>query len=167
MKSIKWLDKNFELIILAIFLVIMSLLSFSNVIMRYCFHHALSWSDEVCCYCLALSAFFCLPCAVRMGTSIMVDTFASILPKHVQSVLEIACDVVMIGFLGCFLKGTVTIIQNAAKIKQASPALQIPLSYLYGIMGFAVALAIFRYIQVIIKCILRIVCRQKSKEVME
>ena len=38
MKSIKWLDKNFELIILAIFLVIMSLLSFSNVIMRYCFH---------------------------------------------------------------------------------------------------------------------------------
>ena len=47
MKSIKWLDKNFELMILAIFLVIMSLLSFSNVIMRYCFHHALSWSDEV------------------------------------------------------------------------------------------------------------------------
>ena len=34
MKSIKWLDKNFELMILAIFLVIMSLLSFSNVIMR-------------------------------------------------------------------------------------------------------------------------------------
>ena len=127
----------------------------------------LAGRTRFCCYCLALSAFFCLPCAVRMGTSIKVDTFASILPKHVQSVLEIACDVVMIGFLGCFLKGTVTIIQNAAKIKQASPALQIPLSYLYGIMGFAVALAIFRYIQVIIKCILRIVCRQKSKEVME
>ena len=70
----------------------------------------------------------------------------------------------MIGFLGWFLKGTVTIIQNAAKIKQASPALQIPLSYLYGIMGFAVALAILRYIQAIVKCI---VCRQKSKEVME
>ena len=60
MKQIKWLEKNFELMILAIMLVVMSCLSFANVIMRYCFHNALSWSDEVCCYCLALSAFFSL-----------------------------------------------------------------------------------------------------------
>ena len=49
MKQIKWLEKNFELMILAIMLVVMSCLSFANVIMRYCFHNALSWSDEVCC----------------------------------------------------------------------------------------------------------------------
>ena len=52
MKQIKWLEKNFELMILAIMLVVMSCLSFANVITRYCFHNALSWSDEVCCYCL-------------------------------------------------------------------------------------------------------------------
>ena len=28
------------------------------LLMRYGFHHALTWSDEVCCYLLALSAFF-------------------------------------------------------------------------------------------------------------
>ena len=56
MKLIRWLDKNFELTILAVLLAVMSVLSFANVIMRYCFKSALSWSDEVCCYCLALSA---------------------------------------------------------------------------------------------------------------
>ncbi|MCC8025993.1 MAG: TRAP transporter small permease [Clostridium sp.] len=151
MKSIKWLEKNFELVILAAFLIIMSVLSFANVILRYCFHQALSWSDEVSCYCLALSAFFCLPCAIRMGSSIKVDTFTTMLPVKMQRIIEMVCNVGMIVFLVWLFKGTVIIIQNAAKIKQASPALQIPLSYLYGIMGFAVVLAILRYIQVIVK----------------
>ena len=67
MKLIKWLDKNFELAVMAVMLAVMSILSFVNVIMRYFFKSALSWSDEVCCYCLALSAFFALSCAIRMG----------------------------------------------------------------------------------------------------
>lgn len=155
MKGIKWLDKNFELVILAVLLLVMSVLSFANVIMRYCFHHALSWSDEVCCYCLALSAFFCLPCAVRMGSSIKVDTFTSILPEKVQRGSGLFCNGVMILFLIWLFKGTLVIIRNAAKVRQASPALQIPLAYLYGIMGFAVALAVFRYMQAVCMDILK------------
>lgn len=155
MKSIKWLEKNFELAILAAFLIIMSVLSFANVILRYCFHQALSWSDEVSCYCLALSAFFCLPCAIRMGTSIKVDTFTTILPLNMQRIINMVCNVGMIVFLVWLFKGTIVIIQNAAKIKQASPALQIPLAYLYGIMGFAIVLAILRYIQAIIKGVIK------------
>lgn len=150
MKQLKWLDKNFELLVLAIFLIIMSILSFANVILRYCFHHALSWSDEVSCYCLALSAFFSLPCAIRMGSSIKVDTFTSMLPKKIQKILELVCSVGMIGFLAFLLKGTIEITRNAAKINQASPALRIPLAYLYGIMAFSIVLAIFRYIQMIV-----------------
>ena len=150
MKGIKWLDKNFELAVMAFMLVIMSVLSFANVIMRYCFHNALSWSDEVSCYCLALSAFFSLPCAIRMGTCIRVDTFVNLLPKSIQHILELICNVGMIVFLFFLLKGSIAIMQNAAKINQSSPALQFPIAYLYGIMVFAVILAIFRYIQAIV-----------------
>ena len=150
MKGIKWGDKNFELVILAGFLIVMSCLSFLNVIMRYFFKSALSWSDEVCCYCLALSAFFSLPCAIRMGSSIRVDTLLTVLPKKVQTVMETICNVIMVFFLIWLLKGTIGIVQNAMKIGQASPALQIPLAWIYGVMGFAVTLAIFRYIQVLV-----------------
>ncbi len=147
MKKMKWLEENLELMILAAFLIVMSVLSFTNVIMRYCFHHALSWSDEICCYCLALSAFFSLPCAIRMGSSIKVDTFAIILPKPIQKGLEVICNVAMLVFLAVLLKGTMGIIRNAAKIGQASPALQIPLAWIYSVMGAAVILACFRYVQ--------------------
>lgn len=150
MKAIKWLDRNFELAVLAIMLAVMSVLSFANVIMRYCFHSALSWSDEVCCYCLALSAFFALPCAVRMGSSIRVDTFLVMMPKGVQRALNLATNLVMIVFLGFVIKGTMGMISNAARVNQASPALRIPLAQIYSVMGFAIALAIFRYIQITI-----------------
>ena len=99
MKCIKWLDKNLELAVMAIMLAVMSVLSFVNVIMRYFFHSALSWSDEVCCYCLALSSFFALSCAIRLGTSIRVDTFVTLLSKKVQKMLEVVCSVIMLVFL--------------------------------------------------------------------
>lgn len=151
MKQIKWLEKNFELVILAGMLIVMSVLSFANVIMRYCFHNALSWSDEVCCYCLALSAFFALPCAVRFGVSIKVDTFTTMIPKNIQKILGLICDVIMIVFLVWLLKGSAEIAGNAAKVKQASPALGIPIANLYWMMAFGIALAIVRYIQLIYK----------------
>ena len=160
MKQIKWLEKNFELMILAIMLVVMSCLSFANVIMRYCFHNALSWSDEVCCYCLALSAFFSLPCAVRLGVSIKVDTFTSMISKSVQRVLGLICDVVMVVFLCWLLKGTAEIITNAAAVNQASPALGIPIANVYSVMAFGIFLGILRYIELIYK----VVTKKTEKE---
>lgn len=149
MNILKWLDKNFELMILAILLAVMSVLSFANVIMRYGFHNALNWSDEVCCYCLALSAFVSLPCAIRMGTTIKVDTFTTLLPVPVQKWLEIICSAGMVIFLGWLFTGSLKITANAAAVNQASPALGIPIARLYTLMAAAIALAIFRYLQFI------------------
>lgn len=164
MKQIKWLEKNFELMILAGMLVVMSCLSFANVIMRYCFHNALSWSDEVCCYCLALSAFFALPCAVRLGVSIKVDTFTTMIPKSIQKVLGLICDVIMIVFLVWLFKGSAQIAENAARVKQASPALGIPIADLYGIMAFGIALTIVRYVQLIYRVLTNKVDTDKADE---
>lgn len=50
MRVLKWLDKNLEIGCMAVLLIIMTALSFTNVVLRYCFSNALSWSDEVCCY---------------------------------------------------------------------------------------------------------------------
>ena len=104
MKVLHWLDRNFELLILAIMLAVMCVLSFANVVMRYGFHHALTWSDEVCCYLLALSAFFCLPCAIRRGVSLKVDTFTRLLPESIQKYIEILITLVMMGIIWFLFK---------------------------------------------------------------
>ena len=149
MSILKKLDKNFEFICLAVLLAIMTVLSFANVVMRYCFKAPICWSDEVCCYCLALSAFFCLPASIRYRTAIRVDSLTAVLPRSVQKVLQIICDVIMIVFLAICVKGGIDVAANAAKIAQKSPALQIPVSLLYMIMTFCFLLAIFRSVQVI------------------
>lgn len=149
MKVLHWLEKNFELLVLAIMLAIMCVLSFTNVVMRYGFHHALTWSDEVCCYLLALSAFFCLPCAIRRGVSLKVDTFTRMLPDSLQKYLEIAISVIMVIILGFLLQGTWELIGKAAMIHQASPALRIPVAFLYRLMALGIALGIIRYVQLL------------------
>ena len=56
MSFLRKLDKNFEFVFLAGLLIIMTVLSFANVVMRYFFKAPIFWSDEICCYCLALRA---------------------------------------------------------------------------------------------------------------
>ena len=118
--------------------------------MRYCFKAPIFWSDDVCCFCLALSAFFCLPYSIRWRTAIRVDTFASMLPKAAQRILQVVCDVIMLVFLGICVKGGFDLVGNASKIAQKSPALQIPVHILYAVMTFCFCLAIFRTVQVLV-----------------
>jgi TRAP-type C4-dicarboxylate transport system permease small subunit len=149
MKLVKWLDKNFELLILAIMLAVMCVLSFANVIMRYAFHHALTWSDEVCCYLLALSAFFSLPCAIRRGVSLKVDTFTQMLSPALQKAIGLIGDLLMIVILGYLFKGTLDLIGKSAMIHQASPALRIPVASIYRLMALGLFLGILRYVQLV------------------
>ena len=150
MSIIKWLDKNFEYICLAVLLIIMTVLSFTNVVLRYVLKSPLSWSDEVCCYCLALSAFLALPCSIRNRVVIKVDTLTTLLPDGVNKILGTICHALMIVFLVICVKGGLDLAANAASVGQTSPALSIPVDKLYYFMTFCFALAIVRTIQIVI-----------------
>ncbi len=150
MSGVKWLDKNFEILIMAILLVVMTVLSFTNVIMRYCFGSALSWSDEICCYCMAISAFFSLPATIRNRSMIRVDTFTTMLSKKIQKAITTVCTVIIIAFSGLCFKGGIDLIAVTQKTGQRSPALQIPVAYFYMIMVVCFALAVARGIQVLV-----------------
>jgi len=147
MSILKWLDKNFEFMCLALILAVMTVLSFANVVMRYCFHNALSWSDELCCYGLAVRAFFALPASIRHQSQIRVDTLTMMLSKKVQKYVGIVCNAVMLIFTVICTKGAVDLFTKTLETNQKSPALQIPVANLYAIMGFCFALSVFRVAQ--------------------
>ena len=149
MSFLRKMDKNFEFVCLAGLLIIMTILSFANVVMRYFFRAPIFWSDEVCCYCLALSAFICLPCSIRFKSAIRVDTFVTLLPKFLQKMLSVICDLIMIFFLCWCVKGGVDVAGIAARISQKSPTLQILVAYFYYFMTFCFCLSIFRSVQLI------------------
>ena len=150
MSGLKWLDRNLEILIMAVLLVVMTVLSFTNVVMRYCFGNALSWSDEVCCYCMAISAFFSLPATIRNRSMIRVDTFTVMLSARVQKLITMVCTVIIVGFSGLCFKGGLDLVAVTQKTGQRSPALQIPVAYFYMVMVFCFALAVIRGIQVFV-----------------
>ncbi|MBS6642878.1 MAG: TRAP transporter small permease [Clostridiaceae bacterium] len=150
MVFLKWLDRHFEHMVLAALLVVLTVLSFMNVVMRYGFESGLSWSDEVCKYSLVLSGFFSMPCWIRYNNGIRVDALVGMLPQAVQQIFLYLTDLLMVGFL-CFLtKGAVDMVVSCVRINQKSPALQLPMAYLYGIIAFTFVLSIVRYIQIMV-----------------
>lgn len=150
MSILKWLDKNFEYVCLAMILFVMTVLSFTNVVMRYCFHNALSWSDELCCYGLALSAFFALPASIRHQSQIRVDTLTMLLSEKTQKYVGMVCNVVMLIFTSICTKGSFDLYVKTLSTNQKSPALQIPVANLYAVMGFCFLLAVLRVVQALV-----------------
>lgn len=150
MPVLKWLDRNFEIACMAVILAVMTVLSFANVVMRYCFGSALSWSDEVCCYGLAISAFISLPATIRLRRMIRVDTFTVMLSKKLQKWIGILCNVIILGFSGLCVKGSLDLIAVTVKTGQRSPALQIPVAYFYEVMMVCFVLAMIRAVEVLV-----------------
>ena len=155
MRVLKWLDKNLEIGCMAVLLIIMTALSFTNVVLRYCFSNALSWSDEVCCYCLAISAFLSLPATIRNQSMIRVDTFTMTLPKPVQRIISIACMLMVGVFCVILVKRGYRLLEGTMRSGQRSPALQIPVAYFYRATMICFVLAVIRAIQVVILEIFR------------
>ena len=146
----KWLDRHLEHSILGVLLAILTILSFMNVVMRYVFGAGLSWSDEVCRYCLVLSGFFSLPCWIRYKSGIRVDLLINMFPEKLRTGFEFTCNIMMIIFLVILLKGTIDVHHTVSRVNQLTPALQLPKAYLYAAVAAAFSLAIVRYVQVII-----------------
>jgi len=149
MKILKWLDKNFELVLLGILLAVLTSFSFTNVVLRYVVKQGIPWSDEVCKYSFVLSGFFSVPIWIRYSTGLRVEAFVGMIPKIVRKILSYLIFAVMLVFFCVMMDGILTVIEGAKRINQLSPALRLPMVYLYTLIAIAFFLSIVRLIQVI------------------
>lgn len=147
MSILKWLDKNFEYTALSVFLAVLTVFSFLNVVLRYAFGSAILWSDEVCRYALVLSGFFSIPCWLRYKNGLRVDALVILLPKSVQRALEHIVSALLLALFAYLTYGTWLAIKNALKINLLSPTLRFPLAYLYTFIAFAFVLSCVRLLQ--------------------
>lgn len=150
MRIVIWLEKNLEFVLLGIFLAVLTSFSFLNVVLRYVFNQGIPWSDEVCRYAFVLSGFFSVPAWIRHSTGIRLEAFVVLLPKAVQKILGYLISAVMLAFFCVMLYGALDVIEGARRIGQLSPALRLPMVYLYRLVAAAFLLAIVRLVQVTI-----------------
>lgn len=147
----KFLDEKFELVIMAIFLAIFTVLMFTNVVLRYLFGTSIIWGDELCRYCLVGSTFFSIPIWIRRRSGIRVDAVVSLLPQKIQKVLDIVIYGILIAFFVFLFITGIGVYQNMAASGQTSAAMHMPTKYLYLMVEIGFALAIIRSVEVLIE----------------
>ena len=146
-KILKWLEKNFEISILLVMLVVISTLMFINVVLRYCFHSNIVWADEVCRYCFIITGFVGLGYCLRHNKLIRMEAVKQKLPYRGQCLLDAFIDLLMAVYFVYFFVNSFPIIKKAAVGKMVSPILYFPMAILYGICVFCYLLAAVRAVQ--------------------
>jgi TRAP-type C4-dicarboxylate transport system permease small subunit len=144
---LKWIDKKFEEAVMAVFLLIMVLASGAQVFMRYVMRSSLSWSEELTRYLFVWTAFMSIGYCYRKGSSLRIDALINILPSKIRKALEIIVSLITLALFILLVTVSKNTMMSRATQMQVSPAMQMPVSWLYAstVVGFTIG--IIRVIQ--------------------
>lgn len=147
MKVLRFLDENFERIFLTILLATMSVVIGVQVFMRYIFRASLSWSEELTRYCFVWMCYIGISYGVKMQRHIKVDAVALLLPKKIQKYLGILANLIFLGFALMMIQESWGVREMIAELGQESPAIGIPMQWVYTAVPFGFCMVIFRICQ--------------------
>ncbi len=124
--------KKFNIIVkwfLAILMMIIAALTFYQVVMRYVFNNSPSWSEEMVRFMFIWSTFIAAAIGIKEHIHIGIDVFVKLLPGSLQKIIQTGVYLTIIFFSVYMIKygWAVTLMTK----RQPSPALGIPMSFVY------------------------------------
>jgi len=151
MRMIKLLDKYIEEALLVIFTTVMVAAVSLQVFMRFVLGSSLGWSEELGRYCFIALIFIGISYAVKKQRHIKVDVLLLIFRDKGKVVLGIIANVVFLLFalFATFYGGKIAI--QLLNWGQTSPALGIPMGFVYFTAPVGMVLTGFRLIQQLIE----------------
>lgn len=150
MYVIKWLDKNFEILVMAILLAVLTFFTFTNVVLRYVFSSTIIFAEELCKYCLVVSGFFSIPCWIRRRSGLRVDVLVQTLPKKARVAVELFVQILMVVFFAFLFYNCILVTGAIADSGQVSASLRMPMKYLYYFVCAGFGLSAVRSAQVVV-----------------
>lgn len=123
--------------------VVMVASIFYQVILRYIFHSANSWAEEVARYSMMWITMLISPVGFRRHRHIRVDFVVNKMSLKAQSILAIIIDLLMCVFLFLLGKAGFDMMMNCIAYGQKTPALKIPMGIMYSSVAIGATLMIF------------------------
>lgn len=149
MKKKGWLKIlcNLDLFLASIALVILTLVTFAAVIMRYVLRAPLLWQEEAQAFCQVWMIFLGASVAFRQGTIVAIEMVVDALPEKGKRIMEYVVDMIVIFTLTFLMvKSQQYIVQIFGRTHRATPILGIPYELIYGIAPYGCALMIISYL---------------------
>jgi len=145
-KVLRFLDDYFEEVFGVILLFAITILLGVGVFFRYVLNNSLSWSDELARYFHIWAVFVGLGLCAKYDLNMKVDILEHSIPK-LKPVLLVVQDLIYLAFLVYTLGPSITVIQKTIATPQGSPAMGMPMQYLYLCYPIGCVLAIIRILQ--------------------
>ena len=166
-KIFQWLDKYIEEALCVILMSSMTILIFIQVIMRYVFNNSLSWSEELARYLFIWLIYIGISYGCKMQKHLKIDAALYIFPKKLRPYVRLIGDILFTIFaIYIVYTGWIYSMQQP-KYHMHSPALKIPLEYIYMSTVIGYALSIYRQIQAIILHVKELKNENNETEAME
>lgn len=151
MNIINTIISRLEEILVAIALVVATIITFTEVVLRYGFGASMGFTHELAVYLLIFTGLMGSSIGVRAKTHIGVDIILQSFPYKVQKTLKVAGLLVSALFCAIF---TVLGFQHAQVLLvfgQVSPEMEIPMFIPKSIIPLAFGLMTFRFLEEAIK----------------
>lgn len=117
--------------ILCLMVLQMGLSIFLQVIMRYVFHSAITWLNELVHIEVVLLTFFGASLGVKYGTHICVDVLKNYVKEPFSNLLEALNHIVIAIYAGFVIYFGTNLISLMTSHPHFTPTLRIPKHYLY------------------------------------
>lgn len=124
-----------------------------QVIARYVFNNSLYWSEELILYSLISMSFLTASMGVRHSAHISVEAlYAFVGPRTVRA-LQLFGGILGIVFAATLMHLGWRLFVSTTEMGQLSPAMQVPVGYIYLTIPVAGASMLLRYLSVISKLV--------------
>jgi len=150
MNLLRQIDDKFEEYLAATLLTVMTLLIFFQVLSRFIFNAPLAWSEESARYIFVWSIYISAALAVKRREHIRVEVGIMIFKGKARKVANLVGDLIFMLFSFVLLKDGLFLVQKLGQHVQYSPALGVPMDFVYIIIPLGYGLMLLRLIQKVI-----------------
>ena len=113
---------------------------FLQVVMRYLFHSAITWLDELVHIEVILLTFFGAGLGIKYGAHICVDVLKNWVKPPLQDILEVVNHLIITAYAVLVISFGTGLIQRMAAHPHFTPTLRIPKHYLYVMVCIALGI---------------------------
>ena len=141
-KIIDWVEN----IMMVILMLVATVVAIVQVVARYVFNNSLYWSEELILYSLITMSFIAASMGVRYAAHISVEMLYAFAGPKLTRVLKYVAAILGFIFAATLVYYGVRLFINTSNMGQLSPAMQIPVAYIYLAIPVAGAFMLARYL---------------------
>lgn len=142
---VKTILGNLDIAVASVALIVLIILTFSGVVMRYIVGKPYTWLEEVQIFCMVWIVFAAGGAAFRTGSHVAIEMVVEMFPESVQKVIGYIIDIVVLAVIAYLFWNSMGFIQMFLKSGRSTSMLKIPLALQYVIAPISYILMIVSY----------------------